>query len=444
MITDIEAGQIDIVAVYKFDRLSRSQLDFLQTIAFFEKHGVGFVSTTQQLDTSTSMGRCMMNVMSAFAQLEREVISERTRDKIQAARRKGLWTGGRPILGYDAAAKKLVVNEEEAEQVRGIFALYLESGSLLSVVAELKRRGWKSKTWVTQGGQHVAARALGKTAVHATLTNVLYAGRIRAGNEIVDGQHDAIIDQETWDAVQRQLAANGTGKGGPVPHQPGKTGALLQGLVRCARCDTAMAPHSTKRGRRKYRYYVCSTRQKHGATACPGSRIAVGKLEAAVIGQIRVIGRDPAVIEAAASAAQREQCERRPEVAAELRRLVSERTQLQRESANLVDAVAQGGTNASAFAMRLDEIDSELAAVDEREAGLREELRQLNHDVDVAGLTEALAEFDGVWEELVPKERARLLALLIERVSFDGQTGDIEIAFRDGAPEALRAAEVTA
>jgi site-specific DNA recombinase len=155
LLADIQAGKIDCVVVYKVDRLSRSLLDFARMMETFDKHRVSFVCVTQQFNTANSMGRLMQNVLLSFAQFEREIISERTRDKIAAARRKGKWSGGMPVLGYDVQnpGSKLVVNESEAAQVRAIFQLYLAHEALLPVVQELGRRGWTNKIWTTRKGQ---------------------------------------------------------------------------------------------------------------------------------------------------------------------------------------------------------------------------------------------------------------------------------------------------
>src|SRR5688572_9184801 len=156
LLADIDAGKVDCVVVYKVDRLSRSLMDFARVMQTFDRHQVSFVSVTQQFNTTHSMGRLTLNILLSFAQFEREIISERTRDKIAAARRKGKFSGGMPLLGYDVASgpggAKLVVNEEEAEQVRAIFDLYIEHGALIPVVRELARRGWANKRWVTRKG----------------------------------------------------------------------------------------------------------------------------------------------------------------------------------------------------------------------------------------------------------------------------------------------------
>ena len=152
LMKDVEAGKIDCIVVYKVDRLSRSLMDFARIMEVLEKHNVSFVSVTQQFNTATSMGRLVLNVLLSFAQFEREIISERTRDKIAAARRRGKWSGGRPVLGYDVVDTKLIVNEEEARRVRAIFKCYLEHEALIATVKELDRRGWMTKLWITRKG----------------------------------------------------------------------------------------------------------------------------------------------------------------------------------------------------------------------------------------------------------------------------------------------------
>ena len=181
LLADIEAGKIDCVVVYKVDRLSRSLLDFARMMEVFDRHGVSFVSVTQQINSATSMGRLMLNVLLSFAQFEREIIGERTRDKIAAARRKGKWAGGHPLLGYDVDPKgfKLVVNADEAVRVRAIFELYLELEGLVSVVEELDRRGWMTKRWTTRKGQVRGGRPFTKTNLHQLLTNITYLGKVK-------------------------------------------------------------------------------------------------------------------------------------------------------------------------------------------------------------------------------------------------------------------------
>jgi site-specific DNA recombinase len=194
LLADIEAGKVDCVVVYKVDRLSRSLLDFARIMATFEGHKVSFVSVTQAFNTATSMGRLILNVLLSFAQFEREMISERTRDKIAAARRKGKWSGGMPVLGYTVNETKLVVDKREAEIVRQIFDLYLEKQSLLAVVQELQRRGWRTKRWTTRKGRARGGRPFDKGSLYHLLTNSVYVGKVRYKDEVHGGEHKAIVD----------------------------------------------------------------------------------------------------------------------------------------------------------------------------------------------------------------------------------------------------------
>src|SRR5205823_13743653 len=271
----------------KVDRLSRSLLDFAQMMQTFEKQKVSFVSVTQQFNTGTSMGRLVLNVLLSFAQFEREIISERTRDKIAATRRKGKWAGGHPILGYDVDPQryKLVVNAEEAERVRAIFALYLEHESLLPVVQELVQRGWPNKRWQTRAGRERGGHPFTRTSLYKLLTNVAYLGKVRYKDEVHDGEHAAIVDPGVWQRVQALLQRNGRTGGAPVRN---RFGALLKGLLRCVPCDCAMTPtHTTRDGTRRYRYYVCCGAQKRGWDTCPSKSVPAAQIEQLVVSQIR-------------------------------------------------------------------------------------------------------------------------------------------------------------
>ena len=293
LLIDIEAGKVDCVIVYKVDRLSRSLLDFARILETFEKHQVSFVAVTQQINSATSMGRLMLNVLLSFAQFEREIISERTRDKIAATRRKGKWAGGHPILGYDVDGHtRLLVNEYEAAQVRDIFALYLEQEALLPVVVELERRGWTTKRWTTHKGSLRGGRTFTKTGLHQLLKNVVYAGRVKYKEETHAGEQAAIINADTWQRVQETLLRNSRGSGVPVCNG---FGAMLKGLLHCVPCGCAMTPaHSNKQGKKRYRYYTCTNAQKRGWHTCPSKSIPAGEIERFVVEQIRCVSNDPA------------------------------------------------------------------------------------------------------------------------------------------------------
>jgi site-specific DNA recombinase len=290
LLADIEACKIDCVVVYKVDRLSRSLLDFARLMEVFEKKRVAFVSVTQQFNTATSMGRLVLNVLLSFAQFEREIIAERTRDKIAATRRKGKWSGGMPLLGYDVDPRslKLVVNESEAEQVRTIFALYLERQGVISVVEELERRGWHNKRWQTRKGYIRGGNLFTKTSLRHLLTNVVYQGKVRYKKEVHPGEHQGIVEPDTWHQVQALLQRQ---RRPPVAQQ--RSSALLRGLLHCRACGHAMTPTSSqKNGGKRYDYYVCQSSVKRGRQACPARSLPRAAIDPWVVERVhQAIGR---------------------------------------------------------------------------------------------------------------------------------------------------------
>ena len=282
----VEARELDCVVVYKVDRLSRSLLDFTRMLSVFEKHQVSFVAVTQQFNTSTSLGRLTLNILLSFAQFERELIGERTRDKMSAARRKGKWVGGCPVLGYDVdpAGGRLVVNEEEAERVRAIFALFEENRSPLKTLAEIEQRGWRLKSWTRKSGQFRPGRPLAKNSLLRLLTNILYTGAIRHNGQPYPGEHAAILVPGTWERVQKLIAHPAAGGHG---RSRNKHLALLGGLLYCESCAARMVySHSRKRDR-KYPYYVCLNAQRKGWAACPSKSLPARAIEGSVLNRLR-------------------------------------------------------------------------------------------------------------------------------------------------------------
>jgi site-specific DNA recombinase len=216
----------------------------------FDKHHVSFVSVTQQFNTTHSMGRLTLNILLSFAQFEREIISERTRDKIAAARRKGKFAGGMPLLGYDVVSgpggAKLVVNEAEAEQVREIFDLYIRYQAPIPVVRELSKRGWANKRWTTRKGTERGGRPFGKTTLYHLLTNRTYLGLVTHKGEAHPGEHAAIVDKRTWERVRAVLGRNGRTAGAAVRN---RYGALLKGILHCSCCRCSMTHTPSRKGR---------------------------------------------------------------------------------------------------------------------------------------------------------------------------------------------------
>jgi site-specific DNA recombinase len=241
-------------------------------------------------------------MLMSFAQFERELISDRTRDEIAAARRKGKWTGGQSLLGYDVIDKKLVVNEVEAERIRQIFALYLELGSLLPVVQELARRGWTTKTWKTKNHVVRGGIPITKTQLHQLLRNVTYIGKIAYRDEVHEGEHVGIVEEVVFESVQQLLRDN---QQHACSEKRNKHGALLRGLLRCATCNCAMSHTFTTKGQRRYRYYLCQNAAQNGRSACPTPSLPAAEIEAFVVDEIKAIGRDPALVAATVAESRR-------------------------------------------------------------------------------------------------------------------------------------------
>jgi site-specific DNA recombinase len=313
LLGDIERGLIDCVVVYKVDRLTRALTDFAKLVDLFDKHGVSFVSVTQSFNTTTSMGRLTLNVLLSFAQYERELAGERIRDKFAASRKRGLWMGGVPPLGYDVIDRKLVVNGTEADLVRLIFRRFLEIGSATRLVEELAAGGHTTKSWTTKDGKARTGGAIDKTFVYKLLNNRVYLGEAVHKGVAYPGEHDAIIDRRTWDRVHTILAENAHRRGNQTR---AATPAPLKGLLRCAACGSAMTPSHTRRRGKLYRYYVCSTAIKQGHANCSVRAVAANEAEALVLAQMRTIFRAPEIaVKVIAAAATGDGAEMTPECA---------------------------------------------------------------------------------------------------------------------------------
>jgi DNA invertase Pin-like site-specific DNA recombinase len=252
LLADIGAGKVDVVVVYKIDRLTRSLFDFAKIVETFDAKGVSFVSVTQQFNTTTSMGRLTLNVLLSFAQFEREVTSERIRDKIAASKQKGMWMGGAVPLGYNAVNRKLRINEADAKTVRLLFELYLKLSSVRRLQEECRRREIQAKQRTMLDGRQSGGTAFSRGHLYRILSNPIYIGRIPHKGRSYEGEHDAIIDAETWDKVQAQLAINAGRKRGRASS---KHPSLLAGLLFTAEGVPFTPSHAVNHGRR-YRYYV--------------------------------------------------------------------------------------------------------------------------------------------------------------------------------------------
>jgi site-specific DNA recombinase len=294
LLADIQSHLIDVVVVYKVDRLTRSLADFAKIVEIFDAAGVSFVSVTQQFNTTTSMGRLTLNVLLSFAQFEREVTGERIRDKIAASKQKGMWMGGWVPIGYDRKDRTLTINETEAVTVRAIFDLFLKLKNVQRVQAELARLNLTTKPYATPRGRAVGGLSFARGHLYKILSNPLYIGEIEHKGVRYPGQHPPLIDAATWDAVQAQLVAN---------HHENrartnvKSKSLLAGLIYDDAGNRLVSSHATKNGKR-YRYYVTSqgTGRSVAAASVPRLRLPAATIDELVLTKLQGFLTDKAKI----------------------------------------------------------------------------------------------------------------------------------------------------
>lgn len=354
LLQDVEAGLIDVIVVYKIDRLSRSLADFSKLVDVFERNHVTFVSVTQSFNTTTSMGRLTLNILLSFAQFEREVTAERIRDKFAASRKRGLWMGGNIPFGYDLDNRKLRVNPEEAATLRRIFERFVELGSATVLVKEIRAQGVVGKK----------GRPFDKSALYRLLRNRLYLGEAVHKGTSYPGEHEAIIDQALWDKVHGTLQESPRKR---ALHTRVKIPALLRGLIFTA-TGIAMTPTSTNKGNRRYRYYVSMDLIKSRDIVDDGipKRLPAGTVEDAVLKELRRIIRAP-------------------ETAAQV-----------------------------------------IAALTNDE-----------HSIPDDRVVTALQQFDDLWKQLFPAEQARIVQLLVRRVTVTAKGLVIDIR-AEGIAHVLR------
>ena len=289
LLDEIQSGQIDVVIVYKVDRLSRSLADFVRLIELFDKHGVSFVSVTQQFNTSNSMGRLTLNVLLSFAQFEREVTSERIRDKIAASKKKGMWMGGVVPIGFDVQDKKLVVNAGEALTVRHIYERYLALGCVRKLKTELDETGYVSKARIVSG-KPSGGTPFTRGALYALLKNPLYIGKVRHGDKLYAGEHKPILEKDLWNSVQQLLKDNRKSK---KSRCCAKEPSLLAGLLFDDR-GNPMSPSHSQKGSRRYRYYVSQAALQYREKDL-GSliRLPAQTIEEIITNQLKALLLDP-------------------------------------------------------------------------------------------------------------------------------------------------------
>lgn len=429
LLTEVAAGKIDAIVVYKVDRLSRSLLDFSRIMETLDARACSFVSVTQQFNTTHSMGRLTLNILLSFAQFEREIIGERTRDKMSAARKKGKWVGGSVILGYDLdrEARKLVVNEDEARMVREIFTLYQHHRSVLATVEELNRRGVPRKSWVARSGKMTGGGPWTKSNLTLLLRNPHYRGKVDYQGKIYDGEHEPIINDATWAKTQALLEWNARKPSGA---RRVKFSGLLKGLLKCGSCGCSMIHTYTAKGTTRYRYYVCLNATKQGAKSCATRSLPAQEIESFVVDRIAAIGRDPGLVGRIEKNALAQSEER-------MKSLSAEKTQIEKTLRQQTKRVA-GIVGLPNAARRLADLEDQLCAGEGRMAEIAKEIAGIEAaTITVPEIAEVLGEFRSMFDAMPPAYRARSLGLLLEQVVYDREKGTVAISFHPSGIKTL-------
>jgi site-specific DNA recombinase len=306
---------------------------------------------------------------------------------------------------------------------------------LLPVVQDLERRGWVNKRWTTRKGRERGGQPFERTSLYRLLTNVAYIGKVRYKDEVHDGEHSGIVEPAVFQRVQSLLQRNGQTRGAPVRN---KFGALLKGLLRCVPCGCAMTPsHTTRNGTKRYRYYVCSSAQKRGWDTCPSKSIPAAQIEEFVVGQIKCVGQDQALLREVLAQAHQQDEARTSELEAEQRSLEKDLAGWHAELHKLSGQLRPGDDNGSIIS-RLADLQERIGLVEGRMRKVREQIQTVQQQLlDEEETAVAMSVFDPVWEALTPREQARVVGLLVERVDYDGADGKVSITFHPTGIKAL-------
>lgn len=436
LISDAKQGKFNVVVCYKFDRLSRNTRDFLHILDTFERNGVAFVSVTQPIDTTSSIGRLMRSILVDFSQFEREIISERTRDKITAMAKKGKWFGGRPILGYDidAETKKLKVNQEEAKQVHQLFQTYLRTSSLSETVRILDEQGVRMKRWTAKNGAVKGGHRLHKMKLHNLLHNPVYIGFIRHNKNLYKGEHEAIISESLFKNVHDLLDANNHAKLKRVVDEVQKHTFLLRGLIRCGDCNFMMIPNYAYSRGRKFFYYKCSSVNKLDKSACGARSIPAKALEESVVDRIAKLSQNKELLDRLVKESLGHVSKHLPPLYDERRRILAEVGRSEEGGNNLAKILAREGTDSPRYDFLMKQIDELLAQktkADVRLKALEAEIRNLEaRTVDAEMMRRNFERFQDIRTHLEPEELKEVIQLLVKGVLYQKSQSKITIAYR--------------
>lgn len=416
----IRDGQVKVVLINRLDRISRSLSQFLELMEFFDAHGVALVSVTQNFNTGDSMGRLMVQVIMSFAEFERSLIRDRVTERMHAARKKGRFIGGRPVLGYNIkpGGGELELDELEAIRIREIFALYLELRSVKATVCELTRRGWHNKQWVTREGKVSGGTPFSLSGLHNLLTNPIYIGKVTLKGETFDGRHEGIVDPKVFEQVQAMLSGNSMQQGS---RKRNSQSALLKGLLMCKSCDAPFVHTYTKKKNRMYRYYTCSHKRLQGAEVCPSPSIPAGEIEKLVVDQLLSIGTNPGLQETVYRQLVEAMEQKRSDLAQQRK---TARQQLDRIHRELASS---------------REFDAPLSLIRHLEAKQREAETLLEdtgrdgslHQPTREEIVETLRDMHSLWPSFNAGEKCAFVKTLVQQVDYDAVEGNITLHFND-------------
>lgn len=437
---------VDVIYVTKLDRLSRSMKDWCQVNELLEQHDCALVSVTQKIDTTTTMGRFFRDLLMLFAQFEREMIAERTYEKMAEQAKKGRWSGGHPILGFDAIEKKLMVNEEEKKVVAAIFNKYLEVASIARTARWANDQGFTTKGVTYSNGRVIKPRPFKRADIQRMLSNITYIGKIRFDDMEFDGEHEGIIAEQTFIEVQKLLEAK---RDKPRRGDQTQQDTLLLGILCCGFCGGAYTTSFVNKKKKdgstqRYYYYKCVTKSKENAQACCGADLNAELIDKAVVEFLGELSQNPKHIEGVIAAAGKAAREGVTHLEKDRSKLTTQLTKLERDSMALVDRLADPELQGiSAIKDRLGQLEAEQQRLKTRITELTLQIRdRRDHDMSPEEVREAYQDFVALWDELDFDERQYAIRLLIKQVSlhFERQKkeGEIKIEAWGRRPTPLR------
>jgi len=431
LLSDVQSGKIDVVLCTKFDRISRSVRDFLDFQETLTESGVAFVSMGEQWDTTTPMGEFALLLFLGVAQLERQQISARTREKAEWRASKGLRNGGQ-LLGYDVDPESPGiprVNEQERDLVMLIFKTYLETDSYKRTAEALNQRGCRTKSYVSRRGSARGGQPFKDTTITRALTNPFYIGKVRHHDQLFDGQHEPIVPMDLWEQVQRRIG----GKRGAYSRQQNLHLFRLQGLVRCGECGSYMTPYyGYGRGRKPYFYYQCTRRQHQGG--CSMANVPAQPLEDVIVRRLHQLSKQDRTIERLVKEAMAGTAELTDNLAQRRDNLQTQRTQVQAKIDALVESIADRRKTGKSVGKRITELEEQSEQLDDEVLDLDMEIETTKKKaVNASALSASLTTFSDLYQEATPEEQRSLIQLRVNQLVWTPDEIRLSLLDQEGA-----------